>query len=82
MGCVFAYVIILTFVGPEKLGHRFGIAHDRDMADAAGEDAMAAVVHRREAMGAVERDETSSGSERDVEKNGARRREVEAKDVS
>lgn len=51
MGCVFAYVIILAFAGPEKLGHKFGVAHDSDMYDAAGEDAVAAVVHRREAAG-------------------------------
>jgi len=49
MACVFVYVIILAFVGPEKLGRRFGVAHDEDLADAAGREALAAVVHRREA---------------------------------
>ena len=53
MGCVYAYVIILALVGPENLGRKFGVAHDSDMYDAAGEDALAAVVHRREAMGRV-----------------------------
>jgi SHS family lactate transporter-like MFS transporter len=31
MGCVYAYVIIITFFGPEKLGRQFDVAHDRDM---------------------------------------------------
>ena len=60
MGCVFAYVIILALIGPENLGRRFGVAHDSDMADAAGTDALAAVVHRREAMGHDNLDEASS----------------------
>lgn len=65
MGCVFAYVIILALVGPENLGQKFGVAHDSDMEDAAGREAMAAVV-------AGDQDaETSSGaSERDMEKEG------------
>lgn len=32
MGCVFAYVIIITFLGPERLGQNFDIEHDSDMA--------------------------------------------------
>ena len=70
MGCVFAYVIVLALVGPENLGQKFGVAHDRDLAEAAGEDSLAAVVHRREVMGR-DGDEESSGSEkggRSVEK--------------
>ena len=51
MGCVFAYVIILTLAGPEKLGHKFGVAHDSDLYDAAGDDAVAAVVRREEGRG-------------------------------
>ena len=51
MGCVFAYVIILTLAGPEKLGHKFGVAHDSDLYDAAGDDAVAAVVRKGEANG-------------------------------
>ncbi|KAF7121736.1 hypothetical protein CNMCM5793_009288 [Aspergillus hiratsukae] len=31
MGCVYAYVIIITFFGPEKLGRQFDVAHDKDM---------------------------------------------------
>ena len=68
MGCVFAYVIILTLIGPENLGHKFGVAHDKDMEDAAGSEALAAVVHRRDTR-AVDRDEeASSSSDRETEK--------------
>ena len=44
-------MIILALAGPEKLGHKFDVAHDSDMYDAAGDDAVAAVVRRREATG-------------------------------
>lgn len=69
MACVFAYVIILTLLGPERLGLKFGVAHDRDLGEAAGKNALAAVLHRREAMGTAD-PEGSSGSDRvgDVEK--------------
>lgn len=33
MGCVFAYTIILTFFGPEKLGAAFDVEHDADVAE-------------------------------------------------
>lgn len=32
MGCVYAYVIIVTIFGPERLGRQFDVAHDSDMA--------------------------------------------------
>ena len=51
MACVYVYVIILALVGPEKLGHKFGVAHDNDLADAAGTEALNTVVHQRESMG-------------------------------
>ncbi|KAI9875806.1 MAG: hypothetical protein M1830_007962 [Pleopsidium flavum] len=51
MGCVYAYVIILTLIGPEYRGKMFGAAHDSDLAEATGHEAMAAVLHRRERMG-------------------------------
>ncbi|KAI4182030.1 MAG: hypothetical protein LQ346_006655 [Caloplaca aetnensis] len=31
MGCVYAYVILLTLLGPEYRGRRFGVEHDDDM---------------------------------------------------
>ena len=45
MACVYVYVIILALVGPERLGRRFGVAHDSDMKEAAGRDAVDAVIH-------------------------------------
>jgi SHS family lactate transporter-like MFS transporter len=51
MACVFVYVIILTLIGPERLGRKFGVAHDSDMGEAIGQDPGAAIVHDREAMG-------------------------------
>jgi MFS transporter, SHS family, lactate transporter len=33
MGCVYAYVILLTFVGPEKRGRNLNVEHDADMAE-------------------------------------------------
>ena len=38
MGCVFAYVIVLTLVGPEYLGRSFDVQHDSDLSEAAGRD--------------------------------------------
>jgi len=56
MACVYVYVIVLTLIGPERLGRRFGVAHDSDMGEATGLDTGAAIVHDREAMGTVDRD--------------------------
>lgn len=50
MACVFVYVIILALVGPERLGRKFGVAHDNDLAEAAGRDAIGAVVHDKDGM--------------------------------
>ncbi|KZF23323.1 carboxylic acid transporter protein-like protein [Xylona heveae TC161] len=36
MGCVYAYTIILTFLGPEKLGRKMSAEYDNDLAEAAG----------------------------------------------
>jgi hypothetical protein len=33
MGCVYAYVIFITFLGPEYLGRRTDVAGDRDFED-------------------------------------------------
>jgi len=38
MGCVFAYTILLTLVGPEYLGRDFDVAADEDMAEVAGRE--------------------------------------------
>jgi hypothetical protein len=31
MGCVYAYVIVLTLVGPERRNRNFEVEHDSDM---------------------------------------------------
>lgn len=45
LGCVYAYVILLTFIGPEYRNRHFDAAHDHDLEEAVGHDAMEAVVH-------------------------------------
>ncbi|MCJ1339798.1 hypothetical protein MMC09_005090 [Bachmanniomyces sp. S44760] len=45
MGCVYAYVILLTFLGPERLGRNFEVEHDSDMAEVAGTTDLAALAH-------------------------------------
>lgn len=32
MGCVYGYTILVTLIGPERLGRKFDVAHDGDMA--------------------------------------------------
>jgi SHS family lactate transporter-like MFS transporter len=36
MGAVYAYVIILTFIGPEYLQRSFAIEHDEDLREVTG----------------------------------------------
>ncbi|KAK5148961.1 hypothetical protein LTR04_000263 [Oleoguttula sp. CCFEE 6159] len=45
MGCVYAYVIILTLVGPEYRGRHMGVAHDADLQEAAGAEAVDRIAH-------------------------------------
>lgn len=52
MGCVYAYVILLTFLGPEKLCRSFEVDQDSDIAEAAGHDTIEAAmkkIHQRQA---------------------------------
>jgi len=44
MGAVYAYVILLTFVGPEKRGRNLNVEHDADMAEVTHRD----LRHQRE----------------------------------
>src|ERR1700755_2392402 len=37
MGCVYAYVILITIIGPEYRGKFFDVSHDDDMREAAGD---------------------------------------------
>lgn len=51
MGCVYAYTILLTFLGPEYLGRSFDVQHDDDIAEAAGHDTIEAAlkkIHERD----------------------------------
>lgn len=45
LGCVYAYVILLAFLGPEYKGRALGVAHDADLEEAAGHEAIDAVTH-------------------------------------
>jgi len=38
MACVYVYVIILTFVGPEHLRRSFDVDHDEDVREVAGDE--------------------------------------------
>jgi len=48
MGCVYAYTIILVFLGPERLGRNFEVEHDSDMVEVTGTRNLAALTHRGE----------------------------------
>ncbi|KAA8628001.1 hypothetical protein SMACR_09437 [Sordaria macrospora] len=53
MGCVYAYVILLTLVGPEYLGRSFDVSEDEDVREVAGEEVVraAAVANHGERHG-------------------------------
>lgn len=51
MGCVYVYVIVLTFIGPEHLRRKFDVSHDADMRAVAGDETIVEAMHRRERMG-------------------------------
>lgn len=36
MACVYVYVIVLAFFGPEYRGRKFDVAHDEDLDDVTG----------------------------------------------
>lgn len=61
MGCVYAYVIVLTLIGPENLRGKFDVAHDSDAREVVGAEAME---HARVARGYAESEPRHS----DVEK--------------
>lgn len=80
MGCVFLYVIILALVGPERLGQKFDATHDRDLAEAAGDEAFETGVgaakgtaQHAERPGAGREDSSGSDEKGDVEKAAAQR---------
>lgn len=67
MGCVYAYVILLTFIGPEYRNRHFDVEYDRDMEEAAGRDAIERIAHETDGS-------QRAGSE--VDEKGVRRREM------
>lgn len=60
LGCVYAYVILLAFVGPEYLHRQFDVAHDDDIAQTVGQETVEQVRQRHEAEEAA-----ASASDRD-----------------
>ncbi len=70
MGCVYAYTILLTFLGPENLRRQFGVEADEDMEIAAGHDILERALHRRQEMGI---DAGVPGRESDIEEKGTAR---------
>ncbi|OTB03842.1 hypothetical protein M426DRAFT_59755 [Hypoxylon sp. CI-4A] len=49
MGCVYAYVILLTLLGPEHLSRSMDVTHDADAVEAAGQENVSkAMAHGRE----------------------------------
>ena len=48
LGAVYAYVLLLTFLGPEYLGRDMSVMHDEDMEEAAGHDAVEKVAYGAE----------------------------------
>jgi SHS family lactate transporter-like MFS transporter len=46
MGCAYAYVILLTFLGPEYLKRSFDVREDSDLGEAAGHETIEAALQR------------------------------------
>jgi MFS transporter, SHS family, lactate transporter len=61
--CVYLYVIVLTFLGPEHLMRQLGVAYDDDIAEVAGHNTVGAAIQRHKEMG-------TRTSESDREDNG------------
>jgi len=53
LGCVYAYVLLITFVGPEYLGRHFDVSHDHDLTEAVGQEGIEAL-HQGETMRSVD----------------------------
>lgn len=48
MGCVYVYVIILTFFGPEHLGRSFDVARDEDAREVFHDEGISKAIHHGE----------------------------------
>lgn len=75
MACVYVYVLIMTFLGPEYLARSFHAEDDADLAEATGHERLP---HDRSVGGAVgaERDGSSDGKYVDAEKGGSKHAEL------
>jgi SHS family lactate transporter-like MFS transporter len=65
MGCVYAYVIVLTLIGPEYLRRPFDVAHDEDAREIVGDDAISAVPYKADRP--IAAGTAAAGSEKDLE---------------
>ena len=74
LGCVYAYVIVLTLVGPEYLRRSFEVRDDSDLSEAAGHDTIEAAmarIHRREGITTSDQEDMDG-----IEKGTARTQHV------
>lgn len=55
MGCVYLYVIVLTFVGPEHLRRSFDVQEDSDLSEAAGHETIEAALARARGQARAEK---------------------------
>lgn len=62
MGCVYAYVIIITLIGPEYLGRAFDVKHDSDTEEAMGGNFYAAGGQHEEKSLSIDGDEKRATS--------------------
>lgn len=74
MGAVFAYVIILTIIGPEALGKDLDVGHDKDMQEATGRGFVEK--DRGESLGSKDGNYSGTVSGSDEEKSDSGRRVV------
>jgi len=55
LGCVYGFVILMTFLGPEYLGRNFDVQHDDDMTAAAGHDTVEKALRRIQEQNGIHR---------------------------
>ncbi|KAK2051315.1 H+ symporter family protein [Colletotrichum caudatum] len=72
MGCVFVYVLLLTFIGPEHLRRSFDAVDDSDVREVAGDETIENALHTR---GAGTRRSVHSDEERGHQEKSATHRE-------
>lgn len=66
MGCVFAYVILLTLIGPEARGRKLDVRHDADMREVAP-DGVEELVRQDEGAPRNDSSDEEKGTEKHVE---------------